>query len=105
LTIAEPLANYQPVICFLQEGMTMHIKSKRNLELLLNDLSGLVDNYRDDHAHSNEEDCQIAHDILAQKLENFSPFTIQTQDFPNFSADFVQIAFENVSELSSEWEA
>jgi hypothetical protein len=82
----------------------MYIKSKRNLELLLNDIDGLADNYRDDHAHNNEEDCRIAHDILLKKLENFAPFTIEPQLFPNFGGDFVKIAFENVSELSNEWE-
>lgn len=84
--------------------MNLHIKTKNNLELLLNDLSGLADNYRDDHAHNNAEDCLIAHDILSKHCGEFKPFTIDRAAFPNFAADMVEIAFENAMELQQDWD-
>ena len=84
--------------------MNFHIKTKNNLEILLDNLEGIGCNRRDDRAHADAEDCFLAHDILSERLENFAPFTIDRAAFPNFAADMVEIALENSIELSDGWD-
>jgi len=87
--------------------MEFTITRKNNLSILIDELEALWCNARDDNAHNNCEDINLAIDaIKSVKL----PIKIDLQgeiigaQLPNFSRDFVRYALENAVERH-DWQA